>query len=217
MPAPAQNAAAIDLLGLHAFVQLAAFTRFTKDAQHAPTLPAQVTLSRMAAGELAHLDQLERLIGDLGGDFYPTMSSYAGLLGDFDRRTAPGDWWERLMRTYVAFGVLTDLQRELTTRLDAPVQRALEDILADSGHGDFVVAALQPVITAEPQLGARLALWGRRVVGEALGIAQRALAEHPLLLAQLDDDAAAGEGAGWVRNKLSTGHARRMGRLGLTA
>ncbi|WP_127130469.1 ferritin-like fold-containing protein [Georgenia sp. SYP-B2076] len=217
MPDPAENAAVVDLLGLHSFIQLAAFTRFTKDAQHAPDLPGQVTLSRMAAGELAHLDQLERLVTDLGGDFYTSMGSYAALLGDFDQRTAPGSWWERLMRTYVAFGVLADLQRALSTRLDATTGAAVEATLADSGHGDFVVAALEPVIAAEPQLAARLALWGRRVGGEALGIAQHALAEHPLLLAHLDDDAAAGGGAAWVRNKLSTGHARRMDRLGLTA
>jgi hypothetical protein len=54
-------------------------------------------------------------------------------------------------------------------------------------------------------------------VGEALGIAQRALDFRPELLTLLRADAAAGDGAGRVRNQLSGGHARRMGRLGLTA
>jgi hypothetical protein len=217
MPEPRNRAAVVDLLGLHSAIQLAAFTRFAKDAQHAPDLPGQVTISRIAAGELAHLDQLERLTTELDADFYAATAAWAHLMGDIDRRTAPGDWWERLIKTYVAFGVFADLQRELSADLDEPLISVVADILADNGYADYVVAVLGPVIEAEPQLGARLALWGRRVVGEALGIAQRALEFRPQLLALLPAEAAAGDGAGRVRHQLSAGHARRMGRLGLTA
>lgn len=217
MPAPRDPAAVVDLLGLHSAIQLAAFTRFAKDAQHAPDLPGQVTISRIAAGELAHLDQLERLATELGADFYAATGAWAHLMGDLDRRTAPGDWSERLIKTYVAFGVFADLQRELSADLGEQLGAMVADILADNGYADYVVAVLGPVIAAEPQLGARLALWGRRVVGEALGIAQRALEVRPRLLTLLPADGAAGDRAGRVRHQLATGHARRMGRLGLTA
>ncbi len=217
MPEPRNRAAVVDLLGLHSAIQLAAFTRFAKDAQHAPDLPGQVTISRIAAGELAHLDQLERLTTELDADFYAATAAWAHLMGDLDRRTAPGDWWERLIKTYIAFGVFADLQRELSADLDEPLSSLVEDILADNGYADYVVAVLGPVIDADPQLGARLALWGRRVVGEALGIAQRALDFRPQLLTLLPAETAAGDGAGRVRNQLASGHARRMGRLGLTA
>ncbi|MFH5822226.1 ferritin-like fold-containing protein [Georgenia sp. AZ-5] len=217
MPEAVENPAVVDLVGLHSSIQLSAFTRLAKDAQHAPDLPGRVTLSRMAAGELAHLDQLERLAGRLNADFYGALGAFDGLMGDLDRRTPPGDWWERLMKTYVAFGVLTDLQRELSGDLPAPLDDVVGDILADNGHADFVVAALTPVVAAEPQLGARLALWGRRVVGEALGIAQRALDEHPRLLTLLGTQGPEGDPAARVRHGLSGGHARRMDRLGLTA
>jgi hypothetical protein len=216
MSEPQRAAAVADLLGLHSSIQLAAFTRLAKDAQHAPDLPGQVTISRMAAGELAHLDELERLARELGGDFYDTTARFAGLLGDLDRRTAPGDWWERLMKTYVAYGMLADLQRALSAGLDPTLRAVVEEILADNGYADYVVATIGPVVAEDPQLKARLALWGRRVVGEALGIVQRTLEEHPGLLGALPDGAEA-DAAGRVRNQLTSGHARRMDRLGLTA
>lgn len=210
----------VEMVGLHGFVQLAAFTRLATDAEHAPDLQVQVTLARMAAGELAALDHLERVAGQQGADLYEAMAGYSEALGDFDRRTPPGDWWERLVRTYVAYGVLGDLQRELSRAVGADGRPMLEDVIADSGYEDFVVAMLGPVVASDAQLSARLALWGRRVVGEALGIAQRVLAEHPGLWAFAAREADAepeGDDAGWLRRQLSAGHARRLDRLGLTA
>jgi len=210
----------VEMVGLHGFVQLAAFARLATDAEHAPDLRAQVTISRMAAGELAALDQLESVARGAGADLYAAMASYATVLGDFDRRTPPGDWWERVVRTYVAYGVLADLQRVLSRAVAPDGRPMLDEVVADSGYEDFVVAVLGPVAAADPQLSARLALWGRRVVGEALGIAQRLLAEHPLLWSFADRQDGEGRGAddaAWLRKQLSAGHARRMDRLGLTA
>lgn len=227
MPAPDDLAATahdgpdvVEMVGLHGLVQLAAFTRLASDAEHAPDLRVQVTLSRMAAGELAALDHLERVAAHRGADLYEAMAGYRDVLGDFDRRTPPGDWWERLVRTYVVYGVLSDLQRALSSADEVDGRPLLEDVIADSGYEEFVVAVLGPVVAAEPQLAARLALWGRRVVGEALGLAQRLLAEHPALWAFAARQAGAGQDdgdGGWLRKQLSAGHARRLDRLGLTA
>lgn len=211
-----ERADVVEMVGLHGFVQLAAFTRLATDAEHAPDLRVQVTISRMAAGELAALDRLENAARRTGTDLYGAMASYTEVLRDFDRRTPPGDWWERVVRTYVAYGVLADLQRVLSGLGGHPL---LEDVIADSGYEEYVVALLGPVVAADPQLSARLALWGRRVVGEALGVAQRLLAEHPLLWAFADREGGAGQDddAAWLRKQLATGHARRLDRLGLTA
>lgn len=207
----------LDLLGLLAYGELASFARLADDAEHAPDLPGRVTLSRMAAGELSHLDVLEQYVARLGGEVEDVMLSYADVLGDFDARTVPRDWWERLIKTYVGYGLVTDFQREVSGRLDAATVAVVDDVLADNGYADYVVSVLAPVIAAEPQLAARLALWGRRVVGEALKLSQNALVRHPSLVVLLagagDDEAEATR----VLNRLAGGHARRMGRLGLTA
>lgn len=218
---PTYRAAVLDLLGLLAHGELASFARLADDAAHAPDLTGRLTLSRMAAGELSHIDVLEQHVTRLGGELEAEMLAYADVLGDFDARTIPRDWWERLVKTYVGYGLVLDFQRELGGRLD-PVTRALvEDALADNGYADYVVSVLAPVLAAEPQLGARLALWGRRVVGEALGIAQNALVKHPslvrLLASRAGDESEDEAEATRVLNRLAGGHARRMDRLGLTA
>lgn len=214
---PAYREAVLDLLGLLAHGELASFARLADDAAHAPDLTGRLVLSRMAAGELSHIDVLEQHVTRLGGELEAEMLSYADVLGDFDSRTMPRDWWERLVKTYVGYGLVLDFQRELGGRLDPVTRDLVEDVLADNGYADYVVSVLAPVLAAEPQLGARLALWGRRVVGEALGIAQNALVKHPslvrLLASSADDEAEATR----VLNRLAGGHARRMDRLGLTA
>jgi hypothetical protein len=214
---PGYRAAVLDLLGLLAHGELASFARLADDAAHAPDIGGRLMLSRMAAGELSHIDVLAQHVARLGGELEAEMLSYADVLGDFDARTVPRDWWERLMKTYVGYGLVLDFQRELGGRLDPETRALVGDVLADNGYADYVVSVLAPVLAAEPQLGSRLALWGRRVVGEALGIAQNALVKHPSLGALLSggpDDAAE---ATKVLNRLAGGHARRMDRLGLTA
>ncbi len=214
---PAYRAAVLDLLGLLANGELASFERLADDAAHAPDISGRLMLSRMAAGELSHIDVLAQHVDRLGGELEAEMLSYADVLGDFDARTVPRDWWERLMKTYVGYGLVLDFQRELGGRLDPETRALVADVLADNGYADYVVSVLAPVLAAEPQLGSRLALWGRRVVGEALGIAQNALVKHPSLGGLLSggpDDAVE---ATKVLNRLAGGHARRMDRLGLTA
>lgn len=214
---PGFRTAVLDLLGLLAHGELASFARLADDAAHAPDINGRLMLSRMAAGELSHIDVLAQHVARLGGELEAEMLSYADVLGDFDARTMPRDWWERLMKTYVGYGLVLDFQRELGGQLDPQTRALVEDVLADNGYADYVVSVLAPVLAAEPQLGARLALWGRRVVGEALGIAQNALVKHPSLVDLLSGGADDEAEATRVLNRLAGGHARRMDRLGLTA
>ena len=75
--------------------------------------------------------------------------------------------------------------------------------------------------SADDVLASRLALWGRRLVGEALGVVQTVLAAHPelLRLATVDPaDADAGaDRSPKLFGQLTAEHTRRMARLGLTA
>ena len=55
------------------------------------------------------------------------------------------------------------------------------DVLADTGHAGFAVDRVRAAIAADAKLGGRLALWGRRLLGEALAQAQRVAAERDTL------------------------------------
>ena len=54
---------------------------------------------------------------------------------------------------------------------------------AVSARFDEVVDRVRAAINADPRVGGRLALWGRRLVGEALSQAQRVAAERDALVA----------------------------------
>ena len=222
--APVPATAAIEVLALVAAGELASFARLADDAAHAPELRTRIALSRMAAGELTHLERVEAqalALGAASEEFDDSIWSYRERLSEFDARLVPRDWWERLVKTYIGYGIVLDVQREIVAGLSGAVQESAAAPLAHSGDAEFVVASLAPVIAAEPQLAARLALWGRRVVGEGLGVASRLLAGHP----DLAGVAAAGQGEASVSaettsaliGRLTGEHARRMKRLNLTA
>ena len=93
--------------------------------------------------------------------------------------------------------------------------------LEDSGQADFVVDRIRRAIEAQPSLAGRLALWGRRLMGEALTQAQRVAAERDALSAMLAGgidrpglDLAA---IGRMFARITERHAERMAELGLAS
>lgn len=75
------------------------------------------------------------------------------------------------------------------------------------------------MLAEDPRLSSRLALWGRRMVGEALTQVQRIGAKHSFLVGLRPDgtqEQAAAEVAVIV-SALTRNHSRRMSQLGLTA
>jgi hypothetical protein len=80
---------------------------------------------------------------------------------------------------------------------------------------------VRKAIEADHRVGGRLALWGRRLMGEALSQAQRVAAERDALSALLSGgvdrpgmDLAA---IGRMFTRLTENHAQRMSALGLAA
>jgi LPS sulfotransferase NodH len=79
----------------------------------------------------------------------------------------------------------------------------------DSGQ-DAVVRILRDAIAADPPLASRLAMWGRRLVGDTLLVA-RSVLHHSN---NLDSDEQRIEP---IFTELIAAHTRRMDALGLTA
>ncbi|PUA82003.1 ferritin-like fold-containing protein [Nocardioides currus] len=218
---PAYTAAVIDLLGAIAYGELTAFERLAEDAKLAPTLEDKVAIGSMAAAEFGHLELLITRLRELGGDPYAAMDAFRVGFDDFHAHTRPADWYEGLIKAYVGEGIAADFYREIAAYLDPATRDLIISSLEDAGQSAFVVDRVRAGIAQDHRLGGRLALWGRRLMGEALTQAQRVAAERDALTALLAGgvdrpglDLAA---LGRMFTRLTENHAQRMADLGLDA
>ncbi|MCW2544259.1 MAG: hypothetical protein JWM40_1811 [Frankiales bacterium] len=216
MTAPLDKAT-IDLLGVLAYGELTAFERLASDAQLAPTVGDKVALGTMANAEFTHFRQLRDHLVTHGHDPDEAMAPFVEPLDAFHESTQPADWYEGLIKAYVGDGMATDFYREVSTYVKDDETRALiQAVLADTGQASFVVARVQEIIRDEPSVAGRLALWARRLVGEALIQAQVVAVERDALLELL---VGSGDLAGITRllKSITDQHTERMGLLGLHA
>ncbi|WP_164545182.1 ferritin-like fold-containing protein [Antribacter gilvus] len=208
-----------EILGLAAYTDLGAFALVGGQASVAPEVEVRQRLAGLAVGVLRRQRAALDLAARYGSEEQATLSRFQGLLDDFDARTTHLNWWEAVVKAYVGHAVAGDLCRTAALGLTGPVRDEVVAVL-DGAELDRGLAELLAEGTAnDPVLASRLALWGRRVVGEALGVAQRVLREDERLLALV---AAAGgvpaaDAQSWVFARLTAEHTRRMDRLGLTA
>jgi hypothetical protein len=211
----------VDLLGAIAYGEISAFERLAEDAKLAPTLEDKVAIASMAAAEFGHVGRLTERLGELGADPFAAMAPFREPIDRFHAHTAPADWFEGLIKAYVGDGLADDFYREIAAYLDTGTRDLILASLADTGHAAFVVDRVRAAIAADHRLGGRLALWGRRLMGEALTQAQQVVAERDALSALLAGgvdrpglDLAA---IGRMFARITERHADRMAELGLAS
>ncbi|WP_067781530.1 ferritin-like fold-containing protein [Actinomyces vulturis] len=198
------------IVGVAAFSRTVACVRFAKDADKAPTITDRITLMHMSAQAVESYDRVAVLCAEHGFNAPEEGEQFIGVLGDFDERTRPLDWPERVLKTSLGLGLLTDFAMGLVDGLEDPLRAALMSELADSRLSQFTYDALMPLISHDVSLAQRLGLWGRRVVGEEIGTLQRLLVTCPTLISP-DTDIEV------VHAVLTQGATRRMQALGLNA
>ncbi|MBO1266762.1 ferritin-like fold-containing protein [Arthrobacter cavernae] len=206
-----------DLLGVMAYGELSAFGRLSSDARYAPTLHDRALLGRIAVIEFQHFELASARLEELGVDAEETMLPFQRSVDHFHERTKPGDWYESLMKAYVIDTVSSDFYRSVSEFLDADTRELVERILVSEESTAVLRELLQHALAEDPRLASRLALWGRRLVGEALTQAQRVSMEHALLGPLLSSTGDARETVGKLTADLAERHSRRMTGLGLTA
>ena len=218
---PVYSKAVVDLLGAVAYGEISAFERLAQDARMAPGLAEKSELAKMAALEYTHYERLCHYLSGLGADPLAAMAPFSRAFDDFHLRTASSDWLEGLVTAYVGDGLAADFYAEIAAYLDAETRTVIMESLRDAGNSAFVVARVRAAIAEDRRVAGRLALWGRRLMGEALAQAQRVAADRDALTALLTGgvdrpglDLAA---MGRLLTRLSENHVKRMSDLGLEA
>jgi hypothetical protein len=212
---PVDRSAVADLLGVLAYAELTAFDRLAEDARLAPTLNGRAALARMAAAEIAHHVRLTERMIELGVDPAETMAPFVSALDAFHEGTRPKTWLEGLVKAYVGDGLATDFYREVAGFLPDPDRALVLEVLADTGHAGFAVREVRAAIAADRRVAGRLALWGRRLVGEAITQAQAVIAEHDGLAGLIMSGTGDLAGVARLIERITDAHTQRMAMLGL--
>lgn len=224
------------VIGLLAYAELAAQMRLAIDASRAPR--AQYRLAQADLSGAAHV-RLRKLISYLDGalldgeplDGEAQVRAFNDAFDDYEQRTKAETWHERVLKGYVGHSVSVDFCRVLTRTLPQDVRDYINDSLSLANETEVAMGILTNSTAEDSVLASRLALWGRRLVGEALNQIQQLLHQYSALgalaLASARADGVELVDAGyetnskavtsWVFAQLTADHARRMDRIGLAS
>lgn len=204
-----------DLLGALAYGELSAFDRLADDARTAPSLANRSALAKMAGAEIGHYRLLEEHLAGFGVGAEDAMAPFVVALDDYHRSTAPHDWLESLVKVYLGDGLAADFYREVAGFLPEASGAVVLRVLADTGHGAFAEREVASAIEQSRQVRDRLALWGRRLLGEAITQAQHVVADRDELAEFFVRGFGDLSGIAVLFKKLQLRHGRRMATLGL--
>ena len=214
---PAYRAAVADLLGVLAYGELTAFIRMAVDSDVAPTLSLKSSMAGLANTEYVQYTQLVDHMRAHGIDPETAMAPFVVPFAAYHERTRPKGWIEGLVKAYVGDGIAKDFYREMSVFVDDDTRSVMERALDDAGQSEFVVGVVRDAVKTDRTAGGRLALWGRRLLGEALSQAQAVAVERDALSALLVGRGVDLGEVGQMFTRLTDNHQKRMARLGLAA
>lgn len=212
----------VDLLGAISYGAIAGFTRLAADSELADDLGLKRALAGMAVTEFHNHELLVRHIEELGYEPNEAMAPFRDAFDAYHARTKPRDLLEGLVKAYIGDGIANDFFLEIARFVDPESQEIIRQASAKDTDTDVIVEAVRSRIHANRKLAGPLALWGRRLVGEALTQGQVVAGQRDALSELVLGLSHGRPGAdlhdlGEIMERLTDAHQRRMGRLGLSA
>lgn len=212
--------AVVDLLGLLAYGELSSFEQMAADAQKAPSLEDKSAMSKFASGEFEHYNRITTRLKGLGVEPVEAMQPFAAALDAYHKQLVPSNWLEGLVKSYIGEGIASDFYREVSKFLDNETALLVDEVLSDNGFADFAIERIRAACENDAIMAGRLALWGRRMMGEMIAQAAVAATER-MTLAQLfasdEPSNSLADDLNGLVNRLTVGHARRMDILGFAS
>jgi len=155
-------------LGQLAYLQLSNFEILTAALKYSPNTQYKAELSEAAARSFDKYRQLSKKLVELGADPAEQMNPFKERIAVFHSNTTGLDWYEVIIKVYLSSGLLDDFYLRLASGLKEDLQLEVEKALKDRAFEKFAKRVLAEAISSDPVLGSRLALWGRRLMGDVL-------------------------------------------------
>jgi len=197
-------------LGQVAYLQLQAFETLSRVVQQVPSLSNKEGIALTAGAALSRHQAVTAEIRRHDAEPAEVMAPFARAIDGFQSITIGRDWQETLLGVYVTDGLLSDFFMRLAQGLPGDVGPRAASLLGAQAGGEQLAGILSREIEADACLGSRLAMWGRRLVGDTLLVARSALR---LSGNERSDE----ERIDPVFSEIIGAHTRRMDALGLTA
>ena len=155
-------------LGQLAYLLLSNFEILTNELKYSPTTQYKAELSEAAAKSIEKYRTISKKLVGLGFDVTDSMDPFTERVDTFHSRTAGIDWYESVIKIYLVSGLLDDFYGRLAAGLNKELREAVEKALSDKTFEKFAKKVLVEGMAGNPQLESRLALWGRRLMGDVL-------------------------------------------------
>ena len=214
-------------LGQLAYLQLSNFEIITAALKYSPNTQFKAELSEAASRSFDKYRQLSKKLVELGADPAEQMNPFKERIAIFHSNTSGLDWYEVVIKVYLTSGLLDDFYARLATGLSDDLQTEVQRALRDTAFEKFAKRVLSEAVENDPVLGSRLALWGRRLMGDVLlelraAFDNRKLAHVPKskVLTVEEENAVNLEAYSKLEpliSELTGAHSLRMSELGLAA
>jgi hypothetical protein len=136
--------------------------------KYSPNTGFKAELGEAAARSFDKYRQLSKKLVELGADPAEQMNPFRERISMFHSNTTGLDWYEVIIKVYLTSGLLDDFYSRLAAGLSDELQQEVEKALKDKTFEKFAKRVLSDAIASDPVLASRLALWGRRLMGDVL-------------------------------------------------
>lgn len=199
-----------EFLGRSAYIELTLFENLSRAISNAPTVAAKASIGRAAEITLGRHRALVAEITRAGGTAAEVMEPYTKVVDEFERVTHGADWFETVVTCYLTTGFLDDFFARLAAGLSGDTADRIGAIFRGESGEALLAEQISLAIDENPRLASRLAMWGRRLVGDTMLVSRSSLVyseNHKSDEARIEP----------VFTELIAAHTRRMDALGLTA
>lgn len=216
-PAPASLAemapSTATVLAEAAYLELVLFQELSDLVSEAPRLAGKQTIGQAAGEALERNEGFLARLADEGVEPSEELRRVSAPLDAFVERVRGRDADERILACYLTSGLLHELYRELVAHFPAAPRAKAEPLLEDAEEQAMLAGVIRSITEASPTTGDRIAMWGRRIMGDCIVFVR----ERFGLPRGVAAPEAEGELVDKLLSKLMASHSRRMNAIGLAA